>query len=109
MAPLIAEAIEQRGGVRAVAQAPALADLRLDIELVRLLHDFTARPSRVRLTVRAQLVDAASRRIVATREFDEVEEAVTEDAYGGVVAASHALGRLLERLADYVAEHAEKP
>lgn len=106
MAPLIADAIERSGGARAVAQGPAAAHLRLDIELVRLLQDFTPRPSHVRLTVRAQLLEVESRRIVATQEFDEVENAVTEDAYGGVLAANRALGRLLERLGDFVAEHA---
>jgi cholesterol transport system auxiliary component len=111
IAPLLAQAIEQSGAVRAVVQGAgvAQADLRLEVELVRLLQDFTVRPSRVRLTVRAQIVGGAPGRVVATREFDESEEAPAEDAYGGVVAANRALERLLGRLAGFVAEQPARP
>lgn len=85
LAPLIAQALNQSGGFRAVVQAPSLAaaNLRLDTELVRLQQDFGAKPSRVRLTLRAQLIDVDSRR---------------------VLAANRALARLLERLAAFCAE-----
>jgi cholesterol transport system auxiliary component len=106
LAPLFAQALDQSGGFRAVVQAPSLAaaNLRLDTELVRLQQDFGARPSRVQLTVRAQLIDVDARRVLAAAEFDETEAAPSEDAYGGVVAANRALGRLLERLAKFCAE-----
>ena len=94
------------GGYRAVVQAPSLAaaNLRLETELVRLQQDFGARPSRVRLTLRAQLIDTDARRVLASAEFDETEVAPSDDAYGGVIAANRALGRLLERLAKFCAE-----
>jgi cholesterol transport system auxiliary component len=106
LAPLIAQALEQSGGFRAVVQAPSLAaaNLRLETELVRLQQEFGARPSRVRLTVRAQLIDADSRRVLAAAEFDETEAAPSDDPYGGVLAANRALARLLERLAAFCAE-----
>jgi len=108
LAPLVAQAIERAGGVREVALSPgaALADLRLDAELVRLLQDFTAAPSRARITLRVQLVDVRANRVLATREFDESEAAATDDAYGGVIAANRALERLLGQVAAFVAEHA---
>ena len=104
LAPLLAQAIEQSGGLRGVVQAsnPATtADLRLDVEVVRLLQDFATRPSRVRLTVHAQLIDTGSRRVLATREFDEIENSPSDDAYGGVIAANRALERLLGRIVDF--------
>ena len=108
LAPLIAQALEQSGGYRAVVQAPSLAaaNLRLETELVLLQQEFGARPSRVRLTVRAQLIDADSRRVLASAEFDETEAAPSDDPYGGVIAANRALPRLLERLAAFSAEAA---
>jgi len=108
LAPLLVQALEQSSGLRAVvpASSVAAADLRLDVELVRLVQDFATRPSRVRLTVRAQLTDVGSRRVVATREFDETESAPSEDAYGGVVAANRALERLLGRIVELCAEQA---
>jgi len=106
LAPLLAGALEQAGGFRTVVQAPSAvpADLRLDTELVRLQQDFGARPSRVELAVRAQLVDLRSRRVLATAEFEEVEMTQREDAYGGVTAANRALQRMLARLADFCVE-----
>lgn len=105
LAPLIAQALERAGCWRSVVLAPstAAADLRLDSELVRLAQDFTARPSRVRLTLRAALIETASKRVLAARELDEIEEAPSDDPYGGVLAANRALERLLGRLAEFCA------
>ncbi len=105
LAPLVAQALEAAGCWRSVVLAPSgvSAELRLDSELVRLAQDFTARPSRVRLTLRAELIDAGSRRVLAARELDEVESAPSDDPYGGVVAANRALERLLGRLAEFCA------
>lgn len=106
LAPLLAQALDQSGGFRAVVQAPSLAaaNFRLETELVRLQQEFGAKPSRVRLTVRAQLIDVDARRVLASAEFDETEAAPSDDPYGGVIAANQALGRLLERLATFCAE-----
>jgi cholesterol transport system auxiliary component len=106
LAPLLVQALEQAGGFRAVVQAPNAvpADLRLDTELVRLQQNFATRPSQVELALRAQLVDVRSRRVLATAEFEEVEPATREGAYGGVIAANRALQRILVRLAEFCAE-----
>jgi cholesterol transport system auxiliary component len=106
LAPLIAQALEQSGGFSAVVQAPTLvaADLRLDTEVVRLQQDFGVKPSRVQFTLRAQLIDVRTRRVLASTKFDESEAAPSDDPYGGVIAANRALGRLLERLAKFCAK-----
>ncbi|MGC2520270.1 MAG: ABC-type transport auxiliary lipoprotein family protein, partial [Burkholderiales bacterium] len=103
LAPLLAQALEQTRGFQSVVEsASAVAsDLRLDTELIRLQQDFATTPSQVRLTLRAQLVDVRGRRVIAAREFDEVESAPNENAYGGVIAANRALQRVLKQLADF--------
>jgi len=108
LAPLLAQSLERSGGFRAVVQAPggAIAALRLDTELVRLQQDFGVRPSRVRLTLRAQLIEVAAGRVLASEEFDESEAAPSDDPYGGVIAANRALERLLGRLGDFCADAA---
>ena len=108
LAPLLVQALEQRGGFRAVVQAPTAvaADLRLDTEFVRLQQDFSVHPSRADVSLRAQLVDLRSKRVIAAKEFAESENAPGEDAYGGVIAANRALQRLLARLADFCAGRA---
>ena len=106
LAPLIAQAIERTGAFRAVLRAPAgaNAELRLDSELIRLQHEFFVQPSRVRMTLRAVLVDVATRKVVAAREFDISVPSVSDDPYGGVLAANQAVKDLLADLAAFCAQ-----
>ncbi len=108
LSPLIVAAIENSGAFRAVVQtpSPAAGDIRLDTGILRLQHNFDASPSRVRFILRAYLVDNATRRVLASREFDETIAAASEDPYGGVVAANRAVQSVLEQLARFCAETA---
>ncbi len=85
----------------AVAAGQVSANFRLDTELIRLQQDFTAQPSRVQITLRAQLIDVQEKRIIAVREFDATEPSASEDAYGGVLAANRALLRILTKIAEF--------
>ena len=108
LAPLIVAAVENSGTFRAVVLTPSAAagDLRLDTEIVRLQHDFGSQPSRVRFTLRAYIVDNTTRRVLASREFDETVAAASTDPYGGVVAANRAVQTALEHLASFCANAA---
>lgn len=111
LAPLLVQALAQAGSFRAVVQAPnpIPADLRLDTELIRLQQDFGTQPSRVQLTLRVQLYDLSRKKVLGAREFDEAENATSDDAYGGVIAANRALQRVLGQLTDFcVAESANR-
>ena len=77
------------------------ADLRLNTELIHLQQNFMTRPSHVDLALRAQLIDVRSKRVIASRLFDETENAPSDDAYGGVTAANSALQRVLEQIAEF--------
>jgi cholesterol transport system auxiliary component len=105
LGPLVVEALEQSGSVRGAVYPAggAAADLRLDLEIVRLVQDFSTRPSRVRFTLHARLTEIATRRLIAAVELDETESAPGDDPYGGVTAANRALERLLGRLVDFCA------
>ena len=108
LAPLIADAIGNSGAFRAVVRTPSAADgdLRLDTEIVRLQHELTVRPGRVRFTLRATLVDNTTREVLAWHEFDESAPAASETPYGGVLAANQAVQTVLEQLAGWCAEMA---
>jgi len=108
LAPLLVAAVENTGAFRAVVlnSSAAAVDLRLDTEIIRLQHEFGTRPSRVRFTLRAYLVDDKTRRVLASREFDAAAPAASEDPYGGVVAANRAVRTVLEDLAAFCAEAA---
>ena len=103
LAPLTADAMQATGQFQAMYATPGsiAADYRLDTELIRFHQDFTQQPSVVHITLRAQLVDLREGRVVGTQQFDIVEPAVTDDSYGGVVAANKAVSRLLNELAQF--------
>lgn len=103
LGPLLAQALEQTGGFRTVVQTPGAvqADIRLDTELIYLRQDFQTQPSRVQFMLRAELIDVAGKRVIAVKLFDDAENAASDDAYGGVVAANRVLQRVLAQLADF--------
>jgi cholesterol transport system auxiliary component len=103
LAPLLLQTLEQTGTFRAVV--PALgtvpADIRLDTELVRLQQDFESTPSRIEIGLRAQLINVSNKRVIAVKQFNETENAPSDDAYGGVIAANKALQRMLGQVAGF--------
>ncbi len=105
LAPLLVRALQGSGAFRAVLQAPSAASgaLQLETEVIRLQQDFGTRPSHVRLTLRAVLLDSATRQVIAWREFDENVEAAGDDPVAGVVAAQQATRRALAALAAFCA------
>lgn len=103
LTPLLVQALESSAKYRTVVSThnAVAADLRLDTDIIRLQHDFTSRPSQVRLTVRAQLSDVKAKRIIASREFNVTEAATSEDPYGGVLATNRAVKTLLQQMMNF--------
>lgn len=111
LAPLLVRALDTGGAFRAVIQAPApvSGDLRLESDIVRLQQEFLTTPSRVRFTLRVQLIDVPGKRVIATREFDVLENAPSDDPYGGVVAANRAVRHALAEVAAFCAAQGQMP
>jgi len=108
--PLLVQVLEDSQAFAAVVTPPALVpvDLRLDINLIRLQQEFLQQPSRVRITLRAKLIDMATNHILATQLFEAIELAPSEDAYGGVQAATKATARLLREIRAFVLEYTSR-
>jgi cholesterol transport system auxiliary component len=106
LAPLLVRALERSGAFAAVTDAASgvAAELRLETELVRLQQEFTGHPSRVRLVLRVQLSEVRSRRVLGVREIEALEDAPSEDPYGGVVAANRAAEKALAAVASFCSE-----
>lgn len=106
LTPLLVETLERSGAFRAVLTSPGggSADYQLDIKLLRLQHEFFEQPSRVRVGMRAGLIDTATNRVLASRSFETTEASPSEDAFGGVQAANTAVARLLAEIADFVVD-----
>ncbi|TAJ96328.1 MAG: hypothetical protein EPO39_20250 [Candidatus Manganitrophaceae bacterium] len=109
LAPLLVQALERSHVWRTVVQMPSAVrgDYRLDSDHLTLAQEFFERPSRVRLTLRTQLIDLQHARPVGTKAFEILEEAPSEDAYGGVIAANRAVAKLLEEVAVWVRDCTE--
>jgi len=74
---------------------------RFEIEtsVEEIYHDAAEAPGTARITVNAQLVDLATREIVARRTFTAAAPASSYDAAGAVHGFSQALGLLLDDMA----------
>lgn len=109
LAPLLVQALESTAKYRAVitARSAATADLRLDTEIIRLQHEFLTLPSQVHITVRAQLLDLRNKTVLATREFDVLEAASSDDPYGGVLATNRAVKTMLQQIAEFSAQESK--
>lgn len=96
LAALLAQAMEMTRLWRAVVQAPSTvrAEYRLDCDSLILEQQFFS-ASRVRLALRAQLIDVKRQSVIDARDFEVFEDAPSDDAYGGVIAANRATARLL--------------
>lgn len=108
--PALVRALDLSGGFSAVTAPPsiALADLRLDVELTRLVHDFREHEGgEMVLAVRAQLTSLRDRRVLATRSF-EYREPAEANPVAGAIAADRALARLLEDVVSFAAENADR-
>lgn len=103
-APLLVHALNHSGMWRAVIPLPSSirGDYRLDTYGLLLQQEFLQQPSRVRITARLQLVDLKESTILGTRAFETVENAPSENAYGGVLAANRAVAGLLDQIVSWL-------
>jgi cholesterol transport system auxiliary component len=110
LAPLVSSALERSARFSAVVQSPtsAMAQLRLDLEIVRLQQEFFSVPSQVRFTLRAHLIDTASRQVIAWHEFDTSVTSTSDAPYGGVLAANIAVRIVMEELARFCVQTADE-
>ncbi len=109
LVPLLVDALERSKGFDVVLPQPTSVngDLRLETTIIRLQQEFQPQaPSRVRLAVRAKLIDIPTDHVLGTQLFEIVEPAPSEDAYGGVQAANKAVQRLLGELQEFALRYA---
>lgn len=77
-------------------------DVLLDTELVEFFHDASASPGRMRLVLRAELVDLKQRTLLGRRVFEHEVALASYDAAGAAQAANQAVRRALDELTAWV-------
>ena len=102
--PLLVQSAGRTGDWRTVVALPSSirGDYRLDVAGFAVQQEFLQRPSRVRMTLRSQLVELKESRVVSTKTFEAVAQAPSEDAYGGVLAANQATGTMLAQVTSWL-------
>lgn len=102
--PLMVQAFNRNDTWRAVIPLPSSirGDYRLDTHGFLLQQEFLQQPSRVRVMVRTQLVDLKESTILSARAFEVVENAASENPYGGVQAANRAIAGLLDQIGSWL-------
>jgi cholesterol transport system auxiliary component len=78
-------------------------DVLLDTELVEFYHDAANNPGKVRLELRAELVDLKQRKLLGRRVFEQQVPLTTYDAAGAAQASNLAVGRALDDLTAWLA------
>jgi cholesterol transport system auxiliary component len=102
--PLLIRSMDRTGLWRAVVAMPTTirGDYRLDVSGLLLQQEFLQPPSRVRVWLRAQLVEMTEQHLLGARSFEAVESTPSEDAYGGVLAANRAVGTVLHAMESWI-------
>ena len=106
--PLMIAAIEKTGAFNAVLakQSVVASDLRLESEVIKLVQDFSSKPSHVKFTLRASFIDSATQQVIATQEFNERVNATSDNPIGGVLAANAAINLALDKLSIFSSQTA---
>jgi cholesterol transport system auxiliary component len=104
--PLLVGTLENTHAFKAVLTPPhpGRYGYALRTEILDLIQDFTSEPATLRLSLRVQLSDGASNRVIATKEISLREPMRQRTPYAGVVAANDAVAKALRELAEFVIE-----
>ncbi|MCW5794621.1 MAG: membrane integrity-associated transporter subunit PqiC [Nitrospira sp.] len=103
--PLLVRSLDTTGLWRTVVPMPTgiKGDYQLDLSGLVVQQEFLQQPSRSRVQVRAHLVDVKAQRVLGARNFEALEPAPSEDAYGGVLAADRAVATVLATMNEWIA------
>lgn len=87
----------------AVAGGPIRGDLLLDTRLVEFYHDVATPPGSVRVTLDAELVDLATRSLVARKRFEHRAAVADASAEGAAAGFDRATAAVLDELVAWLA------
>jgi len=98
--PVIVDALSQSGLFKSVVGSPfsGKPDYMLAVQLLTLQQEFTPESSQVNFSMRVELIDRNTRKIIKSRVFTVSQMAVANNPHAGVVAANEALATALSLL-----------
>ncbi len=98
--PLIIQSLQNSHHYKAVAPLTGIGrfDFVLNTQLIDFYQEFCGPGSVFKLTMRAQMINAATGKIIASKTFTVVQPAPFPNPYGGVIAANQAVAIMLSEL-----------
>lgn len=108
--PLIVQALQNANQFKAVVGAPSSgqADYRLDTTIVALQQNFLTQPNQEELVIDANLVQASTQKLLASKRFAVQVPISQRSPYGGVQAANQAVALFLPQLTAFVITAAQQ-
>ena len=102
--PLLANHVRARGYFKGVVTSPFAGGTtyQLSTQLLVLQQEFLQPESVVRLTMQATLMDGVTGKMMASRVFEAVVPAKSNNPYGGVLATNKAANQVLMQIARWV-------
>lgn len=109
--PLLVQSMQRSGYFYAVASSPynsALADYRLDTQLLSLEQNFLKKPSVIDFSAKIVLTRVDNSKVLASRIISLQIPCSTDTPYGGVVAANKATQQFTAKATDFVITHIKR-
>lgn len=82
--------------------AGAIGNYQLNTVMLECFHDTSSKPGKARIKVRAELVEALSRKLVAQRLFETDVELKSYDARGAVDGISEAMQKMIREIVGWL-------
>lgn len=103
---LLINALQRTGRFQAIINTPSTVyyDGILNTQLLSFQQEFTSIPSQFRIAIRAQLINARTRRVISSEDFVVTQIAPHDDAYGGALAANQAAQKILNEISRFCVE-----
>ena len=107
--PLLVQTMEHTQSFHAVLTPPHFGSYRyaLRSEILELTQDFTSEHATLAFSLRVQLVDGTSNRIIASDTLSVREPMRQQTPYAGIVAANIAVANALRQVAVFVLENTQ--
>lgn len=104
---LLVSAFQKTHAFKSVVTLPYSGpyDYVLSTQIQELVLDLTVCPTVFKITVRAQLTQGQTNRVIAQKEFVVEEPTPEASPYCAVIVANHAMAKVLQLLAHFVIEH----
>jgi len=105
--PLLVRSLQNTGYFQAIINTPSTThyDWILNTQLLSFQQEFLTSPSQFYVALRAQLINAHTDRIVATKEFVATQTALVDNPHGGAIAANLATKKILSEISYFCLQH----